>query len=256
MRGLKILPGRFKSLYLSLLLRCCFTAASFPTHLARIPTNITRTFFKDNPLVYLVQTHYQNAGVWIDIKKCCWDAPDCLRSVTALRPCYPDLKPLFQGILGLQNASVETIVAEIVQLDGNVDAVGDIKNMLLALGSQILQPADTTKMQSALRQLEKHRVIPIKGKEGQSILVTLTDQRWFVADRKSYQKAFGGKVHLLDFSLRDQQKLEPLLSRFSISLRRISELVVEETVIKGKDKAVVDAAHTNKYRGKVHHLLA
>lgn len=154
---------------------------------------------------------------------------------------------------------MDDIVAELIGLDGDMSSIELIKAMLLALGDSLPKVATTSvtpKTEIVFRQLEKHRVIPVKGKDGQLVLVTPTDQRWFIPDRKSYVKAFEGKIHLLDFSQREQDRLENLMAKLQLTNRRISKNLMEETIMKGKDRAVLNADSTNFYRRKAQYLLA
>lgn len=202
--------------------------------------------------MFVAESHLASSERWIKLAGCCWNAPDCLRNVKALRPHFETLEKLFHKILEVPNATSEDIATELVELDGDTSSIKQIKQLFMALSDGIKK----TPSSYEFMHLTKQRIFPVQGKEGQTILTTATDARWFIPDRSSYKKTFGKVLHLFDFTLRELESLEPLLQKLGIVARKISRNVMEETVVKGRDSAILNAQYTEAYRTKAPYLLS
>lgn len=131
-------------------------------------------------------------------------------------------------------------MSELVELQDDSTSVEQVKQLLLAFSESIKK----TPTRYDLTQLLKYRVFPVQGREGQKILKMSTDARWFIPDRPSYKKTFDIVVHLFDFSLRELEVLEPLLQRLVLMSKKISRNIMETSLVKGGESAVLNVQYT------------
>ncbi|TIA48574.1 hypothetical protein D6C77_09866 [Aureobasidium pullulans] len=109
--------------------------------------------------------------------------------------------------------------------------------------------------ESAQWALENSRIFPVKNTQKQLVLVPGSDPKWFIPDGKNLSVSFSGMVHLLDFGLGDQKRLEPLLEKMGIWGKHLSHLVTKREVVEGMAQATKDVSHTRRFQVKAHYLL-
>ncbi|KAH0010046.1 hypothetical protein KCU78_g10474, partial [Aureobasidium melanogenum] len=203
----------------------------------------TTKAFKDYSLVYL-------NGKWITLTNCVWEAPRCLHNVLSLASQYPSARPLFKSILSVPDAGIDHFIAELVILDNDVSSMERIKEMLLELSIRVkLQP------KSKLNALDHRKIFPVLAVDGKLQLFTAGDWRWFIPDAPHLKKAFSGVLPLLDYDITSQERLEPLLHHMKVWDKRLSQNVIEQEVVEGLDKAILEQDSTDSFQEKVHYLL-
>jgi len=183
----------------------------------------TRTAFRDLPLIFLPES-----AQWVHLQSCVWEAPPCLRRIRPIAHIYGPAQSFFKNILSLQDAGIGDFVNELLAHENNTPSVVQIKELLLELSSRI-----NPRLTYDLKALENSRIFPVKNTQRQLVLVPGSDPKWFIPDGKNLSVSFSGMVHLLDFGLGDQKRLEPLLEKMGIWGQHLSHLVTKREVVEG-----------------------
>ncbi|KAI5276433.1 hypothetical protein E4T47_00597 [Aureobasidium subglaciale] len=204
-----------------------------------------RAAFRDHPLIFLPDT-----GSWVHLRTCVWEAPPCLRRVCPIAHIYGPVQSLFKNILNLQDAGIGDFVNELVSHDNNISSIVHIKELLLELSSRI-----SPRLTYDLKALDNCKIFPVVDMQKQRVLMSGNDPRWFIPDGRNLTMSFSGIIPLLDFTLAEQKKLEPLLDKMGIWARHLSEKVNKEEVVEGREQAVLDVTHTRQFQVKAHYLL-
>ncbi|OBW65625.1 MAG: hypothetical protein AUREO_043040 [Aureobasidium pullulans] len=205
----------------------------------------TRTAFRDLPLIFLPES-----AQWVHLQSCVWEAPPCLRRIRPIAHIYGPAQSFFKNILSLQDAGIGDFVNELLAHENNTPSVVQIKELLLELSSRI-----NPRLTYDLKALENSRIFPVKNTQKQLVLVPGSDPKWFIPDGKNLSVSFSGMVHLLDFGLGDQKRLEPLLEKMGIWGKHLSHLVTKREVVEGMAQATKDVSHTRRFQVKAHYLL-
>jgi hypothetical protein len=66
----------------------------------------------DKSLVYIPSQSVNEPVKWVTPSSCVWDGPKCLRTIHVLKDLYPQNGRLFSNILGVEDASITTLVQE------------------------------------------------------------------------------------------------------------------------------------------------
>jgi hypothetical protein len=205
----------------------------------------TRAAFKDHPLIFLPES-----STWVHLQTCVWDAPPCLRQVRPIAHIYRPAQPFFKNILNLHDAGIGHFINELVTHDNVISSTPLVKELLLELGSRI-----SPRLTYDLKALDNCRIFPVVNAQKQQALMSGNDPRWFIPDGRNLNVSFNGIIPLLDFTLGEQKRLEPLLEKMGIWGKHLSAMVTKQEVVEGKDQATKDAAHTKKFQVKAHYLL-
>ncbi|KAH0381611.1 hypothetical protein KCU92_g6939, partial [Aureobasidium melanogenum] len=205
----------------------------------------TRNAFKDLPLIFLPETLK-----WVNLQTCVWEAPSCLRKVRPIAHIYGPVQSFFKNILNLQDAGIGDFVNELITHDNVTPHITLIKELLLELSARI-----SPRLTYDLKALDNCRIFPVIDAQKQRVLMSGIDSRWFIPDGRNLSTSFSGIIPLLDFSLGEQKRLEPLLEKMGVWGKHLSEKVNKQEVVEGKDQAVKDALHTRKFQVKAHYLL-
>lgn len=204
--------------------------------------------FKARPLIFVVRS---KRGEWTHMTDCIWEAPPCLRKIVPLAPIYDNQAHLFQGILGIKNATAAYIIKELATLHNLTTEVELIKDMLSALSEKLKLPKERYKIE----ELDGLKIFPVISLSGAVMLVSNRDKRWFIPDGPSLKKAFLNRVLLLDFTQTGQEMLQPLLDKMFVADRKLSQRAMVREYVNGKEAAVLDEHHTATYRERSHYLL-
>jgi hypothetical protein len=205
----------------------------------------TRAAFKEHPLIYLPES-----SKWVHLQTCVWDAPPCLRKVRPIAYIYAPVQPFFKNILSLHDAGIGDFINELIAHDNVISSITLIKELLLELSSRI-----NPRLTYDFKALDNCKIFPVTNTQKQQALVAGNDPNWFIPDGRNLNVSFDGIISLLNFTLGDQKRLEPLLDKMSIWGKHLSEKVTKQEVVEGKDQATKDAVHTRKFQAKAHYLL-
>ncbi|KAI4755442.1 hypothetical protein E4T52_12458 [Aureobasidium sp. EXF-3400] len=205
----------------------------------------TRAAFKEHPLIFLPES-----SKWVHLMTCVWEAPSCLRKVRSIAHIYGPVQPFFKNILNLHDAGIPDFLNELITYDNVISSTILIKELLLELGSRV-----NPRLTYDFKALDNCRIFPVINEQKQQALMTGNDSRWFIPDGRNLKVSFEGIIPLLNFTLGEQKRLEPLLDKMGIWGKHLSEKVTKQEVVEGKDQATKDAAHTRKFQVKAHYLL-
>ncbi|KAI9692668.1 MAG: hypothetical protein M1820_009462 [Bogoriella megaspora] len=222
--------------------------------LAVIYEQIQARYYDDEPRVRstfedrVIFVTSATANQWARLRDCVWHAPPQLQKLHVLSSQYPSVERLFVGRLKLPNAGVTFMVNELKKYDRQASKVADIKGLLEAINTRIKNGKDS----SAVSLLEKNNIFPVRMAGVDIQLTSISASNWCIADTRRLRDCFKNKILLLDFSVREVAKLEPLLKRLSLLDRRLSSKVKEETRIRGSIESSIQL--TNKMQSKATHI--
>ncbi|KAK0382401.1 hypothetical protein CLIM01_00214 [Colletotrichum limetticola] len=183
------------------------------------------------------KTVYHPVHGWLTPNECTWKAPACLENIRPLAEFYPKCGTFFQEILQIPDAGIPDLIRELGRLGGlsaDTSKAQSIKTVLLFLCKYLSSMKDPAKMPQCFepRALPYFKVFPMLptthnsgGPDGATFL-SLNDS-WFIADRTALRTAFEGKVSLLDFDVKDIDKIMPLVAWRHLSPRLLSNAVEE-----------------------------
>lgn len=204
----------------------------------------TRSAFRDRPLIFL-----PDGSRWVHLRSCVWEAPQCLQTVRSVAHIYAPVQNFFKNILNLQDAGVPDFVNELVAHDDSLSSTRHIKMLLLELSARI-----NPRLSYNLKALETCRVFPVKDIHGQTALMRVHDT-WFIPDGRNLRASFENILHLLDFGVGEQKRLEPLFDKLGVWGRHLSEKVIKHEVVEGIAQALKNKMHTARFQTKAHYLL-
>jgi len=132
-----------------------------------------------------------------------WRANFACTVVPELQKAYKKSKTLLKDALRIRDATVDTIIAEYSSLDPENQPLEDATKMLFALDKLLgkTKPSD-----EQVEELSELNIFPVWiGTEETGVERDMFSQKdiFYLADRESFLKAFGGKVWLLDVSVDD-----------------------------------------------------
>jgi hypothetical protein len=186
----------------------------------------------------------------VHLQTCVWEAPPCLRKVRPIAYIYAPVQPFFKNILSLHDAGIGDFINELIAHDNVISSITLIKELLLELSSRI-----NPRLTYDFKALDNCKIFPITNTQKRQALVAGNDPSWFIPDGRNLNVSFDGIISLLNSTLGDQKRLEPLLDKMSIWGKHLSEKVTKQEVVEGKDQAKKDAVHTRKFQAKAHYLL-
>jgi hypothetical protein len=158
---------------------------------------------------------------------------------------------LFQHSLNVKNASTDTIVWEILELDAYSLGVAGMKEILFAFNRLLME---SNIPEDKLNALSKKAFIPVRG--GTTLFATPSlsesDVFW-LADRPLLLDAFEGRIPLMDLSINELDKLPRFINAFKLRERLLSRTVEEERIFVGNP--VLDCKYTHGLRAKAPFIL-
>ncbi|KAI9686954.1 MAG: hypothetical protein M1822_002707 [Bathelium mastoideum] len=180
--------------------------------------------------------------MWASAKDCVWSAPSSFRYIPVLSRHYPEFAPLFSTHLRVRDARVLDVVTELLNRKGQVSLAKDMKDLLKSLNSFLRSGKDHQRID----RLSGEPVFPIRIANGSASLGSLNSSSvtWFIADRERLRACFANKLNLLDFSPHDIERLAPLVRRFGLQDRFLSEKVIEETLTLGELRLAPSTQYT------------
>ncbi|OCK75451.1 hypothetical protein K432DRAFT_429408 [Lepidopterella palustris CBS 459.81] len=190
---------------------------------------------------------------WSAPSSCYWESPNPLVEYQGLNSLYPNLKSLFVEGLGVQIASADFFVEELIKLVEEPSPwVQRIRGIILEIGLRITKTTVDERLADSLQALRKVKFFPIKSQGNASVLLKGLDDDFAIPNHDRFNKAFQGESILLDFSLRETQILHPLFEYFGLLDKCLSVAVKEQSEV--PEGAMEDQALSQKLRAKAYAL--
>ena len=140
---------------------------------------------------------------------------------------------LFCNTLGLDDADIETLVAEARQIVPT-DSLEYITQVFIATSHFLKVPMSKT-ANTGVMPLAGYRIFPIQtGMSNFDYLSTALDtDEWYIADRSHLRQSFEGKLHLLAFDKQALEEMEPLIQELGLEQRLLSKAAIPVAMIEG-----------------------
>jgi len=152
---------------------------------------------------------------------CVWDGPKCLQTINVLKDLYPQNNRLFCSILGVEDATITTLIHEAREIRKSSD-LGYILDVFLEV-EKMLKDNSTADMPLGIRDVNMFPVRNAGSVTGFDRLVnanTLDD--WFIADCTHFHRSFAGKIPLLALNVADVGRLKRFLQKCGVDKRKLS----------------------------------
>lgn len=149
-----------------------------------------------------------------------------MRSVHALKEHYPDNKKLFIDVLGVYDASIETIIQETRQFTRLVN-LDYIRDVFLELEKCIKDLKDEVPATTA-EPLHTRSIFPVRTiseSSGFSLLRSSNSStEWFIADSAHLARSFQGRLPLLALDVSDVGRLKRVFKVAKAEMRKLSNV--------------------------------
>ncbi|KZT00826.1 uncharacterized protein LAESUDRAFT_764281 [Laetiporus sulphureus 93-53] len=173
--------------------------------------------FKDYPLLYVPRAREGGSHTWLALRDAYWDGPRSLRSKVLVKRLYPTLEDFFRDKLGMQNASLQTLVDEFKNLANQWNGKPLPESTILNIEGKLLEITDylvrDMKAASTLSPLAQQPIFPVflPGKRDSPRLQAMG--LFYVPDRSGkYADHFLDRVPLLAVSaMLSIVRIQPLL---------------------------------------------
>jgi hypothetical protein len=142
-----------------------------------------------------------------------------------LKRYYPGNHRLFQRILGIQDADMDTLIGKVRQTSPN-DSLEYMTQVFVAISQLLEKPLSSTD-EAKVKLLNGYQIFPL---QNQSYLPDFcffrtaldSDDEWYIADRLHFRRFFEGKLSLLAFDEQSLEKMQPLIQILDLSNRLLS----------------------------------
>lgn len=166
-----------------------------------------------------------------------WRADFTCTVFPELQKLYKKSKTLLTDALRIRDATIDTIIAEYSKLDPKNQPLNDAKKMLFALDKLLGKTKPSDKQVEKLSGLN---IFPVWiGTEETGVerdMLSLKDL-FYLADRKGFLEAFGGKVWLLEVSVEDVvYRLRHVVEYLGFKDELLTKRVIEEKRESGNTK--------------------
>jgi hypothetical protein len=194
---------------------------------------------------------------WLYLGDCVWFGPECLRSKRRLAPYYQKSECFFRNILGIQDATSEMVLCELLsvtekfQSDSSsntltTDSTRSMMEYLTALKRSYASAEDIERLQIA-------RVWPCRlTKDARCTWVRSTDV-FFIPDHARFVEQLDHKIPMLMLTISEVNQLMPLIIRLGMGTKLLSRSV--ETTTGAKDDSMLDKGLTDDLRKRSSFLL-
>lgn len=196
-------------------------------------TTSNRTAFRQRPLVLVSNPRCE----WLSHTSCVWDAPDSLKRVAKLRDRYSNCKRLFRSTLGVGNADTGHIVDELCSLSDEADvAVQRFEELFSLLGRYNAQHSKLNR--GHIQRIRDAAVFPVmKGnyidEEARISFRSMYNGGWYVPDKTTLERAFRGKVAMLNLPAKLVRTLRGLFEDLDYNCMFLSSVIKETTETRG-----------------------
>jgi hypothetical protein len=211
-----------------------------------------RIVFMDKSLVYIPSQGVNEPVKWVKPNSCVWDGPKCLRTIHVLKDLYPQNGRLFSTILGVEDASITTLVQEARTIT-TFSGLDYILSLFLEF-EKMLKDNPAVSMPFKTRRLE---IFPVRSvgsvAEYDSLFSADGSAEWFIADCSHFQHSFAGKIPLLAMDVADVGRFKRLLQKTGAEKRRLS-IISNGSASTNGGVSFLDV-ETKAFRSKVNSIL-
>lgn len=193
-----------------------------------------RTAFLKHPLIFTNKPKPR----WLGLKSCVWTAPVPLRRVFRLEAHYANYEKLFCTILGVGPAGIDHVVDELCSISDEEGPSAQRFEELFSLLGRFL--SDTHKLRPGqVQRIRNAPIFPIVRKLNGSqdgsgaSWQSASNSVWYIADRSTLERAFRGKVDMLDLPVRLVRALNALFKDLGLQNMFLSSHVKTTTMVSG-----------------------
>lgn len=190
-----------------------------------------KDLFLTRPFIYVPSADGKR---FFKASECVWSSDGAVLGKTCLEPHYPDLAPFFVDFLGVRKLDLTLIMQDIVAVGNGEANVDYVKTLLWSLNTLLQGDATTTSSTigapAFTDEARAARVFPVRLPDGRVKTLSAADD-FAINDRPSFAEALKSRVRILDFTLAEVARLQPLLAWAGLRGRHLSGLVVETTVV-------------------------
>ena len=210
-------------------------------------TNSLLPIFEDRALVY-----NPNDGTWLSPSQCVWaDSSVVIPKKASIADTHKATHDFFTKTLEVNGPTFQMCADFLIDVDTKAQArAGETvqKRPIKEALKLLCQSHDGS---SGFWTLKYRKILPVRLANGTYGLASarLEEGRdtFVIMDREYHERAFGGKVNVLDLSLEEIQDISNFLLAVGLESRFSSKLVEELTTV---GKAIYDEALTKKVREK------
>ncbi|KAM0437020.1 hypothetical protein ACHAQK_007498 [Fusarium lateritium] len=189
-----------------------------------VQTQIRQTF-RDFSLIYVPRKENKK---WYKLLECVWSSEGISQDEISLESLYPDFSPLFVSFLNVPRMSTSLICQRLLAVANTVQPIAEIKKLLWSL----LDSLKVNQGPSSIfaDKIRICRVFPVRTPSGE-IQPMAVWERFCLNDRPVYAAALKDKANLLDFSVEEVHRLEPVIEWLRLTERYLSKSVTEKTSV-------------------------
>jgi hypothetical protein len=211
-----------------------------------------RIAFMDKSLVYIPSQGINEPVKWVTPSSCVWDGPKCLRTIDVLKDLYPQNGRLFSTILGVEDASITTLVQEARAIT-TLSGLDYILNLFLEI-EKMLKDSPAISMPFETRRLDMFPVRSVGSvADYDSLFSADGSAEWFIADCSHFQRSFAGKIPLLAMAVADVGRFKRLLQKTGAEKRRLS--IISNGSASTNGGVLFLDVETKAFRSKVNSIL-
>ncbi|CAH0021674.1 unnamed protein product [Clonostachys rhizophaga] len=183
--------------------------------------------FSENSLIFIPQSPFR-AAQWSRPDNCIWSSPSFFKRTAALVGMYPSCRGLFQDILGVQDADLQTVLTELFSTS-QTDGLGYFVKLFTYLNRHTSANARALITRN-VESFKTKPVFPIDTKGEEPAVHHLgsisAESIWYIADRPHLREKFRGRIPLLAFDNDQLEKMKWIYLLPSMTKRSLSNLVV------------------------------
>ncbi|GJN78503.1 hypothetical protein PLIIFM63780_001997 [Purpureocillium lilacinum] len=197
---------------------------------ADIKSEKLRDSFESGSLIFVPNTN--GDYTWVKPSECLWSTATEIRNRITVNKHYPDaLEDFFVTALGVSRVTIDMVYDDLYTADRANVTVEHVKSSLgilcTLLETEKLKPTKTS------TKLLERAILPVRYPSGGVRLVS-AEVEFAIVDRRPLEDLFRDKVKLLDFTLIEIVRLEPLLSWMNLGDRYLSKAMFYALLLKAK----------------------
>ncbi len=173
---------------------------------------------------------------WTTHDACVWTAEDALKTAIRLSNEYGDCKKLFLTYLGVRNAGMTNIMAEVFSLarESYSETESRCEDILNLMQKYIRKEGLNNFHREMIRKAKIFAVLYARPAGAPVIKrCSLVDLDWYIPDVITLESSFRNKVNLLCFSVRSVQSLAVVFEKLGCDAKLLSKVVKESVTTSG-----------------------
>lgn len=170
---------------------------------------------------------------WYRSSDCLWSSTTEIRGKVTLNGHYEDLEEFFIETLGVKTLTLQMVYDELLQA-GPQASPSDVKAKIWSLNA-LLETESSYIDPDALKQAH---VLPVINPDGTKSLVTASAE-FAIGDRDYLTKKFQYRIKLLDYSLKDINRLRKFFEWAKLGHRYLSVAIREFTSVCGETEPLI-----------------